>query len=145
MTYEQKSCSNCPKFQPHNDGTDKGWCTLFDRFAREHHTMTADCEQELEVTEDTQEAIELPAPIGRLPQLGDFKTIGAYCLMCTEVDTGDYAAVYEISRDFQPAGEVYMTYDGYWQHNLSEGLLDTPYQAVGDFDQHLSCPDLVAA
>jgi hypothetical protein len=37
------TCTDCPRFQPHADGTDKGWCCLFDRFARDRHEITQDC------------------------------------------------------------------------------------------------------
>lgn len=38
-----KTCVSCPCFQPHDDGTDKGWCNIFDRFARASHSSTQDC------------------------------------------------------------------------------------------------------
>ncbi|MBW4480727.1 MAG: hypothetical protein KME54_28785 [Tolypothrix brevis GSE-NOS-MK-07-07A] len=37
------TCAACPYFQPHNDGTNKGWCNLFNHFARETHPLTQDC------------------------------------------------------------------------------------------------------
>jgi len=38
-----KTCATCPFYQSHQDGTDKGWCGLFNAFARENHAITQDC------------------------------------------------------------------------------------------------------
>lgn len=41
-----RTCKNCPFFQSHGNtgkGLDKGWCTQFDRAARETHEETQDC------------------------------------------------------------------------------------------------------
>jgi hypothetical protein len=40
---EVKTCAGCDYYAPHGDGSDKGWCRLFDRFARNHHELTQDC------------------------------------------------------------------------------------------------------
>jgi hypothetical protein len=37
------TCATCPYFQPHNDGTNKGWCQLFNHFAKSVHQQTQDC------------------------------------------------------------------------------------------------------
>lgn len=66
-----KTCSTCPFFDSHNDGTDRGWCTQFDRFAQEHHQETQDClnQGEKELTE--QEAGEAWASFTVAAQVGD--------------------------------------------------------------------------
>jgi hypothetical protein len=38
-----KTCATCSYYQSRNDGTDKGWCNLFNQFAREIFTKTQDC------------------------------------------------------------------------------------------------------
>lgn len=40
---EAKTCKDCPYFASRMDGSDKGWCHLFDVFARESHPETQDC------------------------------------------------------------------------------------------------------
>lgn len=47
-----KTCAGCPHFQSHDDGTNKGWCCLFDSFTRESHTMTQDCINSMETEEE---------------------------------------------------------------------------------------------
>jgi hypothetical protein len=37
------TCASCPYFQSHDDGTNKGWCKLFNHFARVTHQQTQDC------------------------------------------------------------------------------------------------------
>ena len=43
-TFNQ-TCATCPFFTAHNDGTNKGWCSSFDRFARDSHAATETCNQ----------------------------------------------------------------------------------------------------
>ena len=40
---EVKTCSQCPHFKNFNEPNDRGWCTLFDHYARENHEKTNDC------------------------------------------------------------------------------------------------------
>lgn len=37
------TCSTCPYFASRHDGSTKGWCHLFDVFARSTHATTQDC------------------------------------------------------------------------------------------------------
>ncbi len=45
---QQSTCETCSKFQDFNESNGRGWCTLFDHQARKHHTLTSDCQQQLE-------------------------------------------------------------------------------------------------
>ncbi len=47
-TQSQSTCETCPKFQDFNESNGRGWCQAFDRAARKHHTLTSDCQQQLE-------------------------------------------------------------------------------------------------
>lgn len=66
-----RTCATCPYFDSHNDGTDRGWCTQFDKFARSSHPETQDClnQGEKELTE--QEAGEAWASFTVAAQVGD--------------------------------------------------------------------------
>ena len=40
---EAKTCSQCPRFKNFHELNRRGWCALFDYYAREHHQQTNDC------------------------------------------------------------------------------------------------------
>jgi len=40
---EAKTCSECPNFKNFNESSGRGWCNLFDQYAREQHQQTNDC------------------------------------------------------------------------------------------------------
>ncbi len=53
---QQSKCETCPKFKDFNESNGRGWCQVFDRSARQHHTLTSDCQQQLE-SEQLQELL----------------------------------------------------------------------------------------
>ena len=56
LTPAQKStCATCPKFKDYND-RDRGECLVFDKVVRKHHTLTSDCQQQIE-SEQLQELL----------------------------------------------------------------------------------------
>ncbi|HLP92220.1 MAG TPA: hypothetical protein VK184_26970 [Nostocaceae cyanobacterium] len=126
MTQQQKTCCGCGHFKPHNDGTPKGWCLLFNRFAKKHHRKTATCEQE-----------ELPLPIGNIPKIGDNIFIGNYFFCCTNSNTEEWLGVYDIKLDNHAVAEAYLNYDGFWYYNLSDSNFGTPQEIVIDLDATL--------
>ena len=56
-TQSQSTCETCPKFQDFNESNGRGWCETFDRSARQHHTLTSDCQQAIE-SEQLQELLD---------------------------------------------------------------------------------------
>lgn len=128
------TCADCPRFQSHADATDKGWCCLFDRFAREHHTMTQDCINNIESLsqadylfhESIEEEIEQPI---NLPHVGQTHFIGSTLLRCIEIGT-DYAAVWDVINDGVTVGEIKMDWKCNWTHTLSFKLFAIPQEAI---------------
>ncbi|BDA74406.1 hypothetical protein CAL7716_085720 [Calothrix sp. PCC 7716] len=101
------TCASCPYFQSHNDGTNKGWCGLFDHFARETHLQTQDCVNTIrdEQAEVEQQVEELPEPY--------------------EIDSEEHAQhgeVFRLWKGWQFAGSFYETRDGKW---IAEPMLAT--------------------
>jgi hypothetical protein len=45
MTHE--TCKNCQFFRSRQDGTLNGWCSLFDKAAKETHPKVTDCNLEI--------------------------------------------------------------------------------------------------
>jgi hypothetical protein len=130
------TCADCPKFRPHTDGTDKGWCCLFDRFAREHHAMTQDCINTIEVEQDdylfheaivVEESQEMQ-PVN-LPRVGETHFIGDRLLRCIEIG-GEYAAVWDVIKDGLKVGEICMDWMCFWHHTFSFELFATPQEAI---------------
>ncbi|HLO88748.1 MAG TPA: hypothetical protein VK203_27590 [Nostocaceae cyanobacterium] len=199
-------CCDCPFFTGHGDGTDKGWCGLFDRMARESHRMTIVCEQEFEavvIQEAAQQELEqeLEAQVSEVapePDVdireeraktvevvkvhGDQYTVfsnGNYYVVkpneplpqnrcecgdcyfrklmckhqiavknylatksnitaeCINVDTNEYAVVYELSLNSCAAGEMYLDYNGSWYHNLKSESFCDQSSAIRDFESCL--------
>ena len=62
MTYSQIqtktpsscTCAFCPKFNDFNEPKGRGWCTLFDKVAYQHHALTVDCQLNLPPETDTE-------------------------------------------------------------------------------------------
>ncbi len=42
LEIQPSTCADCPYYQSRQDGTNKGWCNLFNVFARENHATTQD-------------------------------------------------------------------------------------------------------
>ncbi len=51
----QSTCATCPYFQNFGERDGRGWCQLFDQTARQRHTRTGDCKQEIEAVESVQQ------------------------------------------------------------------------------------------
>ena len=43
IRYEEKTCLTCSEFNNYQDNYGRGWCVLFDDFARTDHKKTNDC------------------------------------------------------------------------------------------------------
>ena len=62
---QKSTCATCPKFKDYHDqalpasqaGRDRGLCEVFDKVTRSHHTLTSDCQQQLE-SEQLQELLD---------------------------------------------------------------------------------------
>ncbi len=52
---QQSTCAGCPKFHDYHD-RERGLCQVFDRVVRRHHTLTQDCQRQLE-SEQLQELL----------------------------------------------------------------------------------------
>ena len=52
---QKSTCATCPKFKDYND-RDRGLCEVFDKVTRRQHTLTSDCQQQLE-SEQLQELL----------------------------------------------------------------------------------------
>ena len=52
----ESTCATCPKFKDYHD-RDRGLCEVFDKVTRSHHTLTSDCQQQLE-SEQLQELLD---------------------------------------------------------------------------------------
>ena len=129
------TCADCPYFQSHQDGTNKGWCKLFDIFARETHQQTQDCintiadeqavaQQELDEYIETQaEAIapEIEPEIDLT--LSTFartlhRDITATTTDSIEVDSdfdSDFGIMYRVWQSYRLLGTFYHAWgDGKW-------------------------------
>lgn len=99
---QKVTCANCPYFQPHNDGTNKGWCGLFDHFARLDHAQTQDCVNTIR-DEQAQTQIEVQSEVEELPEPYEIDS---------EVSTK--GEVFRLWKGWQFAGSFYEARDGKW-------------------------------
>lgn len=132
---ELKTCANCPHFKPHNDTTNKGWCCLFDNFARESHIMTQDCVSTMEDAArvdglSNNDTAPMEQPIN-LPNVGETYFAGDFVLRCSQVG-GEYAATWEVKQDKQVLGDIRMGWDTFWTHAMSLNIFATPQEATID-------------
>jgi frataxin-like iron-binding protein CyaY len=100
------TCATCPYFQSHNDGTNKGWCKLFNRFARETHQLTQDCtntiEDELSLAQaELDQYIEIQAAV-IAPEI--------------EIDSVELVSgtLYRVWKSYHFLGTFYQSLDGLW-------------------------------
>lgn len=70
------TCHACPHYQSRQDGTDKGWCGLFNHFARECHQQTQDCINEIKANEEPK--VEAPKPAKQSKQPREVIRLSAY-------------------------------------------------------------------
>lgn len=117
------TCASCPYFQPHNDGTNKGWCGLFDHFARLDHAQTQDCVNTIR-DEQAQTQIEVQSEVEELPE--------PY-----EIDSEERAngrQVFRLWKGWQFAGSFYEARDGKWVAEPTQatinGKFNTSTQAI---------------
>ncbi len=52
------TCSNCPQFDDYGEPRDRGWCRLFNKPSRSHHSLSQDCLTSLE--SETEDEVYLP-------------------------------------------------------------------------------------
>lgn len=125
------TCVDCPYYSARNDGTDKGWCKLFDIFARETHQQTQDCintiaDEQAVAQEELNEYVEAqaqeiaPEPVASIEVDSDFHP--------------DFGTMYRVWYSYHLLGTFYRAIgDGKWvaQPVCSDfrPRLDTPEQA----------------
>ncbi len=116
-----KTCATCPNFKPRNDGTDKGWCCLFDHYARESHSMTGDC---INTMQASFESVLAPVPSTSLVvQSGSL----------TFKSANPTKTVYEVFCGVNSLGLVIKSECGCWYNSDSDDYADsyaTPYEAA---------------
>ena len=118
-----QTCATCPHFKAHNDGTDKGWCNVFDNFARNYHKQTEDCIQNFpeEEPEPVDDYLFHDDPVltpPQAPQVGDITMLGGYILRCAAIG-GTHAVVWDVYEDNRPVDRIYMGWDCKWRRSLS--------------------------
>ncbi|BDA74345.1 hypothetical protein CAL7716_085110 [Calothrix sp. PCC 7716] len=101
------TCASCPYFQAHNDGTNKGWCGLFDHFARATHEQTQDCintirDEQAETEDEVDE--QLIALTNELP--AGYEIDAAYDAV--------FGKLYRLWQSFHLCGTFYRDEEGYW-------------------------------
>lgn len=145
---EIKTCADCQNFKSHNDGTNKGWCCLFDRFARESHTITQDCINSSEEVEQVDDYLfhDDPQPVEQpvdLPHIGDTYFIDNFLLRCVQLGGGEYATIWDVFDGNVQMGRVFMDWRCLWTHNMSLKTFATPQEAT--IDLYKSARELIAA
>lgn len=105
------TCASCPYFQSHNDGTNKGWCGLFDHFVRLDHQQIQDCvnrirDEEAETQNEIEEEIDeqLLTPTDSLP--AGYEIDAAYDVV--------FGKLYRLWQSFHLCGTFYRDEEGYW-------------------------------
>ncbi len=151
-----KTCATCPYYQGRNDGTDKGWCGLFDVFARENHVVTQDCintitDEQAAAQEELNEYIETQAE-AIAPEQQPVAAVTTPDLI--EVDS-DYDPVfgimYRVWFSYHLLGTFYQDMSGKWIaqpcNSNFRPQLNTPEQAQLVIIANYGClaTDLLAA
>lgn len=98
-----KTCADCPYFQSHDDGTNNGWCNLFDHFAKLTHQQTQDCvntirDEEVSTQDELKQQTQELAP--------EF-----------EIDCDndpDFGKLYRLWNSYNLCGTFYQDSDGCW-------------------------------
>lgn len=101
------TCASCPYFQPHNDGTNKGWCKLFNHFARESHQQTQDCVNTIE-NEQTAAQSELDQHIEQQAAL-----LAPEFEIDSDIDA-DFGVLYRVWMGYHLLGTFYQNIEGKW-------------------------------
>lgn len=101
------TCATCPYFQPHNDGTNKGWCNLFNHFARESHQQTQDCVNNISDEQAIAQA-ELDQHIQEQAQ-----EIAPGFEIDSDVDQ-DFGVLYRVWSSYHLLGTFYQDVEGKW-------------------------------
>lgn len=135
-----KTCADCSYFQSHDNGTNNGWCNLFDHFAKLTHQQTQDCVNTIRDEEvSTQNELEQQSQEQELP--------AGY-----EIDSkkdADFGELFRLWKGWQFAGSFYKTLDGKWvvQPAKAEinGRFNTETQAILVLIAIFENPELQAA
>ena len=101
------TCAACTYFQPHNDGTNKGWCKLFNHFARESHQQTQDCVNTIENEQAVAQA-ELNQHIEEQAQ-----ELAPEFEVDSDVDT-EFGILYRVWSSYHLFGTFYRDVEGKW-------------------------------
>lgn len=136
-----QTCASCPHFASHNDGTDKGWCSIFDSFARECHPITQDCINNFEV--DTKEPEQVDDYLfhtdpkqeeANLPQTGNITMVAGYILQCISIG-GRHAVVWDVFEGSRVVDRIYMSWNITWERCLSHRKFGSVQEAITDLAQ----------
>lgn len=146
------TCATCPYYAPHNDGTNKGWCKLFDHFAKEYHAQTQDCintiaDEQAVAQEELNEYLETQAE-----EIAPEQTL-VTAVASIEVDSdfdADFGIMYRVWYSYHLLGTFYRALgDGKWVAQPVGSdfrpRLDTPEQAQLTIIASYLTPNLVAA
>lgn len=117
------TCATCPYFQPHDDGTNKGWCKLFNHFARENHQQTQDCVNNISDEQAVAQA-ELDQHIEEQARRFEWKTEDSVRPHAAqelapefEVDSdldAEFGILYRVWFSYHLLGTFYQNLDGFW-------------------------------
>ena len=123
---EISTCATCPFYQSRQDGTDKGWCNLFNVFARSAHQTTQDC---VNTIADEQNAAQ--------EELNEYVEAQAQVLAPeVEVDSDfdpNFGIMYRVWFGYHLLGTFYQDMSGKWIsqpcNSSFRPQLNTPEQA----------------
>ena len=113
------TCVDCPHYQSRQDGTNKGWCNLFNVFARESHVTTQDCintiaDEQAVAQQELDEYIEVQAESIAPEQ----PVVAATTPDAVEVDSDfdpDFGIMYRVWQSYRLLGTFYHAWgDGKW-------------------------------
>ncbi len=102
-----KTCADCPYYVSRRDGTDKGWCNLFNAFARSAHQETQDCintiaSEQAVAQEELNEYVQVQA-----------QTIAPEIEVDSDIDA-EFGTLYRVWISYHLLGTFYCALDGSW-------------------------------
>ena len=120
------ACVDCPFYQSCQDGTDKGWCGLFNTFAQLSHQQTQDCINEINVGAALSQNQTPYRGSGRVAdeqtaaqeELNEYVEVQAQTIAPEiEVDSdidADFGIMYRVWLSYHLLGTFYRALDGLW-------------------------------
>ena len=136
LEIQPSTCADCPYYQSRQDGTDKGWCGLFNIFARESHVTTQDCintiaDEQTVAQQELNEYVEAQAQ-----EIAPEEELVVTTPDAVEIDSDydpDFGIMYRVWRNRRLLGTFYRALDGKWVAQPFDSnfrpRLNTPEQA----------------